>query len=152
MEWEIKEYAKSFKPGDKFCFLCNAEKTAILLADRNIALNKLSEFIAKCRHKNASSLNNVKTVKSNKNNAVATNIVNNSRSNPDEEGTTGNKTTLPVTKSKLTMTTMVKIKKLNLNPTLQLKRVKTANDEPEPRRSQRRLKSSQKYKSDEWVT
>ena len=40
LEWEIKEYARKFKPGDKLCNLCIAEKTAILLADRDRTLNK----------------------------------------------------------------------------------------------------------------
>ena len=50
-EWKLKEHARPFKPGDKFCSLCNAEKKAIILGDRRKTLNKLSEFIAKCRHK-----------------------------------------------------------------------------------------------------
>ena len=30
IEWRLKEHARPFKPGDKFCSLYNAEKTAIL--------------------------------------------------------------------------------------------------------------------------
>ena len=34
IEWKLKEHARPFKPGDKFCSLCNAEKKAIILGDK----------------------------------------------------------------------------------------------------------------------
>ena len=59
IEWNIQERAKAFRPGDKFCMLCTTEKYHILknLGSEEI-LNKRSELICKCRHKNKYTLGN----------------------------------------------------------------------------------------------
>ena len=51
ISWEIKEKAPSYKPGDKHCKLCVAEKYHILNENESISLNVRSELLSKCRHK-----------------------------------------------------------------------------------------------------
>ena len=51
IKWEEHAKSRSFVPGNKVCKLCVDEKYAIMNADKYKSLNKLSEFIAKCRHK-----------------------------------------------------------------------------------------------------
>ena len=46
----IKTFA--YTSGAKRCNLCLAEKLAILQADQRTLLNKRSEFVSKCRHRN----------------------------------------------------------------------------------------------------
>ena len=37
--------------GEKMCNLCNLEKTSIAIADPSISLNKRSEILQRCRHR-----------------------------------------------------------------------------------------------------
>ena len=50
--WSIIRKAPPFQCGAKRCNLCLYEKLSILLSDPNSLLNKRSELISKCRHKN----------------------------------------------------------------------------------------------------
>ena len=40
--WELVGYGKTFEPGDKFCQLCNREKTEIIMVDREKAINSMN--------------------------------------------------------------------------------------------------------------
>ena len=50
--WEIAEHAKACKAGSKRCHLCLAEKLLIANAPRKSTINKRSELITTCRHRN----------------------------------------------------------------------------------------------------
>ena len=52
INWTIVRQSPAFKCGGKRCNLCLTEKLAILQADQKTLLNKRSEFISKCRHRN----------------------------------------------------------------------------------------------------
>ena len=52
ISWSIICKAAAFKSSAKRCNLCPAEKLAILQADQRTLLNKRSELISKCRHRN----------------------------------------------------------------------------------------------------
>jgi len=140
IEWRLKEHARPFKPGDKFFSLCNAEQTAIILADRRKSLNKLSEFIAKCRHKKSYMLSSIDYV------------------NPDPKGTASKK----IIKTK---ECFVKIKRLKLPQppklkkcTVRVKRMessavmkpKTPSKPPELRRSIRTKIQNTLYDMTTW--
>ena len=60
LSWSIVKYAQPYKSGSRNCSLCLEEKYAILNADDNALLNKRSELINKCRHKNKFKLINFK--------------------------------------------------------------------------------------------
>ena len=51
IRWEIKEKVAAYKPGDKNCKLCAAEKHHIFKENDKISLNLRSELLSKCRHK-----------------------------------------------------------------------------------------------------
>ena len=51
VRWEIIERAPAYKPGNKDCKLCIAEKYHILGEDDKTSLNVRSELLSKCRHK-----------------------------------------------------------------------------------------------------
>ena len=51
INWEIKERAPSYKPGNKDCKLGIAEKYHIISEDDHISLNVRSELLSKCRHR-----------------------------------------------------------------------------------------------------
>ena len=52
ISWKIKGIYKSYNPTSKRCNLCLTEKLEILYdPDKNL-LNKISEIISQCRHKN----------------------------------------------------------------------------------------------------
>ena len=51
IKWDIKEKAPTYKPGEKDCKLCLAEKYHILIEDDSKSLNLRSELLSKCRHK-----------------------------------------------------------------------------------------------------
>ena len=53
-------YATSYKCGTKRCDLCLTEKYVIALADQEHLLNKRTEIISKCRHRNKYLIKNVK--------------------------------------------------------------------------------------------
>ena len=50
--WSIVCKSFAYTSGAKCCYLCLAEKLAILQADQRMLLNKQSEFVSKCRHWN----------------------------------------------------------------------------------------------------
>ena len=50
--WSIVCKSFTYTTGAKRCNLCLAEKLAILQADQRTLLNKRSEFVFKCRHRN----------------------------------------------------------------------------------------------------
>ena len=52
IKWFIVCNAKPYSSGAMRCQLCLAEKLAILWADPDTTLNKRSELVAKCRHRN----------------------------------------------------------------------------------------------------
>ena len=52
IKWSIVCNAKPYSGGALHCQLCLAEKCAILRADPDKTLNKRSELVAKCRHRN----------------------------------------------------------------------------------------------------
>ena len=58
--WSIVCHAKPYQQGDKQCQLCLAEKYFILMADLSTTLNKRTELVNKCRHKNKYKLKNSK--------------------------------------------------------------------------------------------
>ena len=52
IKWSIVCNAKPYSSGAMHCQLCLAEKLTILWADPDTMLNKRSELVAKCRHRN----------------------------------------------------------------------------------------------------
>ena len=52
IKWEIVTKAPSYSNISKICHLCLTEKTLILYADSQFSINKKSEIMQKCRHKN----------------------------------------------------------------------------------------------------
>ena len=58
--WSIVCHAKPYQQGDKQCQLCLAKKYSILTADPSTTLNKRTELVNKCRHKNKYKLKNCK--------------------------------------------------------------------------------------------
>ena len=52
ISWKIKWIYKSYNPPSKRCNLCLTEKLEILDDPDKILLNKRSEIISQCRHKN----------------------------------------------------------------------------------------------------
>ena len=60
LEDSLPCHATPYQHGDKVCNLCMAEKYAILTANDDALLNKRSELVNKCRHKNKYKLINIK--------------------------------------------------------------------------------------------
>ena len=60
LKWSIAAYASSYRCGTRRCDLCITEKYIIARADQKRLLNKRTEFISKCRHRNKFLLRNVK--------------------------------------------------------------------------------------------
>ena len=52
LTWEIKGQYKSYNPVSKKCYLCLNEKLAIIDDPEETLLNKRSEIISQCRHRN----------------------------------------------------------------------------------------------------
>ena len=67
IDWEIIGYGKPFEPGDRFCMLCNREKTEIVLSDRKTTLNNMN-IIEKCRHMRGKMLGGMPEEKNKKSN------------------------------------------------------------------------------------
>ena len=61
IHWKSVCRAPSYKQGNDHCNLCLAEKFAILTADPKTTLNKRTELINKCRHRNKLKLKNLKS-------------------------------------------------------------------------------------------
>ena len=53
-------YAKPYKCGTRRCDLCLTEKCVIASADQEHLLNKRTEIISECRHRNKYLIKNVK--------------------------------------------------------------------------------------------
>ena len=60
LKWSIAAYASPYRCGTRRCDLCITEKYIIARADQKRLLNKRTEFISKCRHRNKFLLRNVK--------------------------------------------------------------------------------------------
>ena len=60
ISWKIICHATPYQHGGKVCNLCLAEKYEILTANDDALLNKRTELINKCRHKNKYKLINAK--------------------------------------------------------------------------------------------
>ena len=52
VNWEILMRAPAYSNKSKRCDLCVTEKLLIATADKKVLLNKRSELLSKCRHKN----------------------------------------------------------------------------------------------------
>ena len=60
LSWSIATHASPYKCGTRRCDLCLAEKATIIRAEPKGLLNKRTELISKCRHRNKFILNNLK--------------------------------------------------------------------------------------------
>lgn len=56
--WAIHTSAPPYQCGSRKCGLCLAEKLSIMQADQRTLLNKRSELLGKCRHRNRFKLSN----------------------------------------------------------------------------------------------
>ena len=52
IKWSVAAKASSYTCGSKRCDLCLTEKLLIAKADPRTPLNKRSEIVSKCRHRN----------------------------------------------------------------------------------------------------
>lgn len=59
IKWSIERSAPAYRCGGKRCNLCLSEKLTILRGDTTKMLNKRSEIIGKCRHKNKYKLKSI---------------------------------------------------------------------------------------------
>jgi hypothetical protein len=60
IKWSVAATAKPYQCGNKLCDLCIMEKLKIAQADPDTLLNKRSEIMNKCRHRNKFSLKSTK--------------------------------------------------------------------------------------------
>ena len=60
LKWSIASFASPYKCGTRKCDLCLSEKVVIVRADPKFLLNKRTELVSKCRHRNKFLLHNVK--------------------------------------------------------------------------------------------
>lgn len=60
LHWSIAAQASPYKCGTRRCDLCLSEKTCIIRSEPNGLLNKRTELISKCRHRNKYILSNLK--------------------------------------------------------------------------------------------
>ena len=60
LKWSIAAYASTYRCRTRHCDLCKTEKNIIVRADQKYLLNKCTEFIPKCRHRNKLLLKNFK--------------------------------------------------------------------------------------------
>ena len=60
IKWNIAAYASPYKRGSRRCDLCLTEKLKIMREDPALLLNKRSELVSKCRHKNKFIVVNIK--------------------------------------------------------------------------------------------
>ena len=58
--WSIAAYASAYRIGTRKCDLCITEKYIIARAEQKNLLNKRTEIISKCRHRNKYLLKNIK--------------------------------------------------------------------------------------------
>ena len=52
IKWDILQQLNSYSPTSKRCALCMAEKLSIIQHEGDNLLNKRTEIISKCRHRN----------------------------------------------------------------------------------------------------
>ena len=52
IKWSVQKKATAYKNTTGKCYLCLAEKVTIIKADKTKSLNKRTELVVKCRHKN----------------------------------------------------------------------------------------------------
>ena len=60
LKWSIASLASPCKCGTRKCDLCLSEIVSIVRADPKFLLNKTTELVSKCRHRNKFLLHNVK--------------------------------------------------------------------------------------------
>ena len=60
IKWNIAAYASTYKCGSRRCDLCLTEKLKIMREDPELLLDKRSELVSKCRHKNKFIIVNIK--------------------------------------------------------------------------------------------
>ena len=60
VKWSVAAYASTYRCGSRRCDLCLTEKYVIARANHKNLLNKRTELISKCRHKNKYILKNIK--------------------------------------------------------------------------------------------
>ena len=60
LKWNIAAYTSPYRCGTRRCDLCITEKYIIARADQEHLLNKHTQFISKCCHRNKFLLKNVK--------------------------------------------------------------------------------------------
>ena len=60
LTWKIHKKASPYQGGSKSCNLCLSKKVSIICADPDTLLNKGTELISKCRHRNKFLLAKVK--------------------------------------------------------------------------------------------
>ena len=56
--WRVVEKSRAYSTTSKTCNLCTAEKYRIITSDQSKTLNKRSELVSKCRHRNKFLLSN----------------------------------------------------------------------------------------------
>ena len=59
LKWSIAAYASPYRCGTRRCDLCLTEKYIIARAEQKNLLNKRTELISKCRHRNKNILKNL---------------------------------------------------------------------------------------------
>ena len=60
VSWCIEQKSSKYQCGTRRCDLCLSEKVAIAMADKTSLLNKRTEVVTKCRHRNKFQYNNPK--------------------------------------------------------------------------------------------
>ena len=60
LSWEIHKNPSPYRCGSKRCDLCFSEKVSINCADKDTLLNKRTELISKCHHRNKFLLGKIK--------------------------------------------------------------------------------------------
>ena len=59
IKWQIVKRSSPYKCGSRYCDLCISEKLFILTADPHVCINKNSDLMQKCRHRNKFKLSNL---------------------------------------------------------------------------------------------
>ena len=62
IKWNIAAHASPYKCGTRRCDICLAEKTFIVRSEHKGLLNKRTELVSKCRHRNKFLLKNFKSI------------------------------------------------------------------------------------------
>ena len=59
IRWKLVAAVPAYRKESQRCLLCLTEKTAILFGDRNLLLNKRSEIMNPCKHKDKHKLSKI---------------------------------------------------------------------------------------------